>query len=407
MVSNFKNDFPLLQREFYDKPLVYLDSAATTQKPQAVIDAVDHYYAHDNANVHRGIYKLSEAATTAYEQARKAVAAFVNAPSQDEIVFTKGTTESINLVATTYGERFIQAGDEIVISTMEHHSNIVPWQLLCERNGAILKVIPMSDDGVLDLDAYRQLLTTKTKMVAVVHVSNVLGVINPVKQMIEIAHAQDIPVLIDGAQALPHMPVDVTDLDCDFYVFSAHKMYGPTGIGGLYAKKYWLEQLPPYQGGGDMIYLVSFEKTEYSQPPFKFEAGTPNMAGVAGFKAAIEYLNQIGFEVIQAHEAQLYQYARMQLQRVPGIRLIGQSEYQCSVVSFTLDDVHPHDISTILDQEAVAIRAGHHCAMPLMQRLKLPATARMSLGLYNDTNDIDRLCEGLHKAVRLFRGARA
>ncbi len=405
MAFDFKKDFPILQRKFYDKPLVYLDSAATTQKPQSVIDAVNHYYAHDNANVHRGIYKLSEEATAAYEYARKIVASFVNAQSQDEIVFTKGTTESINLVAMTYGEQFIQAGDEIVISTMEHHSNIVPWQMLCERKGAILKVIAISDDGVLDLDAYRALLTTKTKMVAVVHMSNVLGVVNPVKQIIEMAHAQDIPVLVDGAQALPHMPVDVTELDCDFYAFSAHKMYGPTGIGALYAKKRWLEQLPPYQGGGDMIYRVSFEKTEYNQPPTKFEAGTPNIAGVAGFKAAIDYFNHIGFDTVQAHEAVLYQYARTQLQTVPGITLIGKSSQQCSVISFTLDDVHPHDISTILDQEAIAIRAGHHCAMPLMQRLGLPATARLSLGIYNVTDDIDRLCEGLRKTVKLFRGA--
>lgn len=407
MANDFYKDFPILQRQFYDKSLVYLDSAATTQKPQTVIDAITHYYDHGNANVHRGIYKLSEEATQAYEAARQTLAEFVNAGSRDEIVFTNGTTESINLVASSYGERFIEAGDEIVVSAMEHHSNIVPWQLLCERKGAHLKVIPISDHGVIDLDAYRSLLNAKTKMVAVVHVSNVTGVINPIKEMIASAHAQDIPVLIDGAQALPHMPVDVVDLDCDFYAFSAHKMYGPTGIGGLYAKSKWLEQMPPYQGGGDMIYRVTFEKTEYNRPPLKFEAGTPNIAGVAGFRAAIDYLNGIGFDTIMAQEAALYQYAQKQLQTIPGLKIIGQSEQQCSVISFTLDDVHPHDISTILDQGAIAIRAGHHCAMPLMQRLELAATARMSLGIYNVKADIDRLCEGLRNAVALFRGASA
>lgn len=403
-MPNYKAEFPILSREFYDRPLVYLDSAATTQKPQEVIDAVSRYYSHGNANVHRGIYKLSEEATKAYESGRQVVRSLLNAAHTDEIIFTKGTTDAINLVATSYGQAFVTAGDEIIISTMEHHSNIVPWQLLCERSGATLKVIPMSDEGVLDLDAFNKLLNPRVKMVGVVHVSNALGVVNPIKEMISLAHQHQIPVLIDGAQAVPHMPVDVLDLDCDFYAFSAHKMYGPTGIGALYAKRHWLNSMPPYQGGGDMIKIVTFEKTEYSALPHKFEAGTPNMAGVAGMEAAINFVNRIGYHKIVEHERELYAYARQRLSEVPGLKIMGNAPQQVGALSFTVDTVHPHDLSTILDQHAVAIRAGHHCAMPLMKRLNVAATARASFGIYNELADIDRLYDGLMAAVEMFNG---
>lgn len=401
-MSNLKQEFPILQREFYGRPLVYLDSAATSQKPQSVIDAIGHYYSTGNANVHRGIYKLSEEATADYEASRVAVKDFLNAPAPETIIFTKGTTEAINLVASSYGHAFIEAGDEIIVSAMEHHSNIVPWQQLCERTGAILKVIPMSDAGLLDLDAYQKMLNPRVKMVGIVHVSNALGVINPVKAVIDAAHEYDIPVLVDGAQAVPHLPVDVTELDCDFYVFSGHKMYGPTGIGCLYGKQKWLEQMPPYQGGGDMIYTVTFEKTEYAGLPSKFEAGTPNMAGVAGLKAAIAFMQRVGFETIEAVERDLYAYLEAQLESIPGIRIMAKEAPRMAAMSFTVDSVHPHDLSTILDQHAVAIRAGHHCAMPLMQRLNIAATARVSLGVYNEREDIDRLCQGLTAAVEMF-----
>ena len=406
MTNIYRQDFPILKRTFYDKPFAYLDSAATTQKPQSVIDAVGRYYSHGNANVHRGIYRLSEEATKAYDSGRQAVRSLINADKVEEIIFTRGTTESINLVASSFGQAFVKAGDEILISTMEHHSNIVPWQILCDQRGATLKVIPMSDDGVLDLDAYKKLLTSKVKIVGVTHISNALGIVNPVEKMIELAHAVNIPVLIDGAQAVPHQAVDVTALDCDFYAFSAHKMYGPTGIGVLYAKEKWLEQMPPYQGGGDMIHTVSFEKTTYAPLPLKFEAGTPNMAGVAGLEAAINYINSVDYVALMAHERTLYAYAEQQLAEVEGLRIIGKAPEKRSVISFVMDGVHPHDLSTILDQEGVAIRAGHHCAMPLMKRLGLAATARMSLGIYSDQSDIDRLCVGLHKAVELFCGSK-
>lgn len=399
-------DFPILSRQCRGKRLAYLDSAATTQKPQAVIDAITHYYQTSNANVHRGIYELSEEATALYEDARVVVQHFINAAQSNEIVFTKGTTESINLVAQTFSAQHLKAGDEIIISTHEHHSNIVPWQLACERTGAQLKVIPMNDDGVLDMDAYAAMLSDKVKMVSVVHVSNTLGIVNPIEKIIALAKEKNIPVMIDGAQALPHMPVDVQALDCDFYVSSAHKMYGPTGIGFLYAKEDWLEELPPYQGGGDMIHTVSFEKSTYNKPPAKFEAGTPNMAGAIGFAAAIKYVEAIGFDEIQAQEHHLYQYAQSALSTVPGFRQIGLSDHQVSVISFEIADIHPHDLSTLLDQAGVAIRAGHHCTMPLMKRLSVPATARMSLGIYNTKQDIDQLVDGLLAAVRLFNGVR-
>lgn len=402
MVKQYHNDFPILKREFYGKPLTYLDSAATSQKPQSVIDAVSRSYAYENANVHRGIYALSEEATQAYELSRLTLKQFLHAQSHHEIIFTKGTTEAINLVASSFGDAFIHEGDEILISAMEHHSNIVPWQLLCQRKKAQLKIIPISDQGVIDFQAYQQLLTPKVKMVGIVHISNVLGIVNPIKTMIAMAHALKIPVLIDGAQALSHVPVDVVDLDCDFYAFSAHKMYGPTGIGGLYAKEKWLEKMPPYQGGGDMISYVTFDKTNYNVLPYKFEAGTPNMAGVAGFRAAIDYINAVGFETIQAHERVLYAYAEAVLKEVPGLTIIGEAPHKMSVISFTLDHVHPHDVATILDQDGVAVRAGHHCAMPLMDRLGLASTVRMSLALYNNREDIDRLCAGLLKTIAIF-----
>lgn len=399
---DIRNDFPILKRTFYDKPLVYLDSAATTQKPRSVIDAIDHYYAHSNANVHRGIYRLSEEATAIYESGRKSVRALINAPKEEEIIFTRGTTESINLVAYSFGEAFVKAGDEVLITAMEHHSNIVPWQILCERKGATLKVIPISDEGVVDLNAFQKLLSDRVKILSIVHVSNALGVVNPIKSMIAMAHEYDIPVMIDGAQALPHMDVDVVDLDCDFYAFSAHKMYGPTGIGALYGKSKWLNQMPPYQSGGDMINRVSFEKSTYNVLPHKFEAGTPNMAGVAGFEAAVKYLTKARDAGAIEHEASLYAYAHDQLNAMAGLRIIANTKQKSGAISFVLDEVHPHDISTILDQEAIAVRAGHHCTMPLMDRLGLAATVRASIGLYNTTEDIDKLCVGLEKVKQLF-----
>ncbi len=398
----YKHHFPLLQQDAHDKPLVYLDSGATAQKPQCVIDAVAHYYLKNNANVHRGVYDLSQRATDAYEAVRDKVVKFINAKSRAEIIFTKGTTDAINLVAASFGALNIGKGDEILISTMEHHSNIVPWQLLCERTGATLKVIPIFDDGTLDLEAFKKLLSERTKLLGLIHVSNVLGTVNPVKEMTALARQYNIPVLLDGAQAVPHMQVDVQALDCDFYVFSSHKMYGPTGVGVLYGKEKWLEKMPPYQGGGDMIRQVSFEKTEYNTLPYKFEAGTPNMAGVVGFGRAIDFITMIGFEKIAAHEDALTDYAEKALRNIPGVRIIGEAADKVGVFSFVMEQAHPHDIGTILDSEGVAIRVGHHCAMPLMTRFNLPATARASFGLYNEKEDIDALVKGIHKVVELF-----
>ncbi len=401
-LNELKKDFPLLHQTVNDHPLVYLDSAATSQKPQVVLDAVNHYYANDNANVHRGVYTLSERATAAYEAARTTIQQFINAPHQHDIIFTKGTTEAINLVAASFGRSEVTAGDEILISAMEHHSNIVPWQILCEQTGAVLKVIPVHDDGTLDLEQYQQLLSPNTKLVALAHVSNVLGTINPVKDMIAMAHANQTPVLLDGAQAAPHIAVDVQALDCDFYAFSSHKLYGPTGFGVLYGKTQWLEKMPPYQSGGDMIRYVTFEKTEYNDLPAKFEAGTPNIAGAIGLAAAIEYVNQIGFANIVRHEQALTQYANAALQTVPGLQIIGTASEKVGVFSFVLAQAHPHDIGTILDHAGIAVRAGHHCAMPLMQRFKVPATVRASLGLYSTDQDIDRLVVGLQQVIDVF-----
>jgi cysteine desulfurase/selenocysteine lyase len=401
-MKNVKQDFPILKQSVHGKPLVYLDSSASSQKPQCVIDTIANYYANDNANIHRGVYELSERATRAYENVRMQIKNFINAKAAHEIIFVRGTTEAINLVAQSYGRSQFQAGDEIIISTMEHHSNIVPWQMLSEQCGTKLKVIPISDAGEIDLDAYQKLFSARTKMVAVIHASNVLGTINPVKKMIEIAHTHQVPVLVDGAQAFPHMAVDVQDLDCDFYVFSSHKAYGPTGVGVLYGKTEMLEKMPPYQGGGDMIESVTFEKSTYNKLPFKFEAGTPNISGVIGLGAALSYLNEIGMQNIAKHENDLLIDATEKLSSIAGLKIIGTAAQKVGVISFVLEDIHPHDIGTILDHEGIAVRAGHHCAMPLMARFNVPATVRVSFGIYNTKEDIDALMVGLHAVKRLF-----
>ncbi|OGT45946.1 MAG: cysteine sulfinate desulfinase [Gammaproteobacteria bacterium RIFCSPHIGHO2_12_FULL_41_20] len=395
-------DFPILQIQNRGKPLIYLDTSASAQKPHQVIDAIQHYYTHQHANIHRGVYELSEQATQVFEGVRHQVKSFINAQHAEEIIFVRGTTEAINLVAHSYGRSRFQPGDEIVVSVMEHHSNIVPWQMVGEVTGAVLRVIPMADTGELDLDAYRQLLTARTKLIAVTHISNVLGTINPIKEITALAHAQQIPVLVDGAQAAPFFPVDVQALDCDFYAFSSHKMYGPTGVGVLYGKKALLETMPPYQGGGDMIETVSFAKTTYAKLPNKFEAGTPNIAAVVGLGAAIRYLQILGMENIASHEQELLHYATEQLQAIAGLRIFGTAKHKAGVIAFVVDDIHPHDIATVLDHAGIAVRAGHHCAMPLMERLHVPATVRVSLGLYNTREEIDQLMVGLQQVKRLF-----
>ncbi|MHB1946734.1 MAG: cysteine desulfurase [Gammaproteobacteria bacterium] len=400
--KNIRQDFPIFEQQSHGKPFVYLDSSVTSQKPKQVIQALEKFYSQDNANIHRGVYELSERATRAYEKSRANIKKFINAKHAHEIIFVRGATEGINLVAQSYGRSQFKPGDEIIISTMEHHSNIVPWQLLSEQCGTILRVIPITDIGEMDLDAYQKLFTPKTKMVAISHASNALGTINPIKKMIETAHAHGVPVLIDGAQAFPHLPVDMQDLDCDFYVFSAHKAYGPTGLGVLYGKSKFLEAMPPYQAGGDMIESVSFTKTTYNKLPFKFEAGTPNIAGVIAFDTALDYLRDIGMQNIADHEQELLAYATKELAKIPGLRIIGTAKEKLGVISFVLDDIHPHDIGTVLDHSGIAVRAGHHCAMPLMERFKVPATVRVSFGLYNTREDIDALIQGLHNVKRLF-----
>ncbi|MDQ6978756.1 MAG: cysteine desulfurase [Mariprofundaceae bacterium] len=402
-LHDIRNDFPILQQQVYGKPLVYLDNAATTQKPQVVIDAVCDYYRNDNANVHRGVHALSERATAHYEQARDALVAFIHAGNRREIIFVRGATEAINLVAQSWGSTNVQAGDEILISAMEHHSNIVPWQWLCERTGAVLKVIPMDDSGALLMDAFDTLLSERTRLVGVVHQSNALGTINPVAEIIAKAHAVGAKVLLDGAQALAHVAVDVQALDVDFYVTSAHKMYGPTGVGMLYAKEALLDAMPPYQGGGDMIRTVTFERSEYNDLPYKFEAGTPNIAGGIGFGAAVRYVQSLGVENIAAHEQQLLEYATAQAQACGYIRLIGTAEHKASVLSFTVNGVHPHDLGTILDRDGVAIRAGHHCAMPVMQFFGVPATARASFAVYNTQQEVDVLFAAIEQAHAMFQ----
>jgi len=401
-VADLRQDFPILQQAVHGKPLVYLDNGATSQKPQQVIDAVSHFYQHDNANVHRGVYTLSERATAEYEGVRQTVRHFINAQHNHEVIFTRGTTEAVNLVANSFGDAFIKEGDEIILTEMEHHSNIVPWQMLCQRVGATLKVVPVADDGSLDMAQYNALLNEKTSFVALTHVSNVLGTINPIKAMIKAAHDNDTLVLIDGAQAAPHLAIDVQDLDCDFYTFSAHKMYGPTGVGVLYGKEEWLDKMPPYQGGGDMISQVTFAETQYNVLPHKFEAGTPNIAGVIGLGAAIDYIQRANFSNLIPYEEALTHYAMQALGAIPGIQIYGTVENKISVVSFTMDQAHPHDIATILDYDGIAIRAGHHCAMPLMDRYQVAAMARVSLGIYNHQDDIDRLVSALQNVIHLF-----
>jgi cysteine desulfurase/selenocysteine lyase len=401
-VERVRADFPALHQESHGHPLVYLDNAATTQKPRAVIDAVTEFYERDCSNVHRGVHLLSQRATVAYEQARTAIKNHIGAADSREIVFTRSTTEGINLVASSFVRPRLEAGDEVLISTMEHHSNIVPWQLLCEERGAILKIIPINDDGEIILEEYERLLSERTKIVGVVHVSNALGTINPVREMIETAHSRGVPVLVDGAQALPHLLVDVRELDCDFFVCSAHKAYGPTGIGALYGKREHLLEMVPYQGGGDMILSVSFEGTTFNDPPHRFEAGTPNIEGAIGFAAALQYMDDLGLDKIANHETRLLAEATEKVLALAGVRLIGSARNKASVLSFVMDGVHPHDIGTILDSVGVAVRAGHHCAQPVMARYGLSATVRASFAPYNTTQEIDALVAGLEKVREVF-----
>ncbi len=401
-VDTVREDFPILKELIRGKPLVYLDNSATSQKPLKVIETLNRYYRAENSNIHRGVHYLSMQATQAYEEARLKVRRFIHAASEKEIIYVRGTTEAINLVAHSFGRQFIKEGDEILVSAMEHHSNIVPWQLLCEQRGAVLKVIPMNEDGELLMDAYASLLTEKTKLVAVVHVSNSLGTVNPVKEIVRIAHSRGIPVLLDGAQAVPHIPIDVQDLDCDFYAFSGHKMYAPTGVGILYGKEKWLEQMPPYQGGGDMIRSVTFEKTTYNELPHKFEAGTPNIAGGIGLGAAIDYLNTIGLDKIAAYEHELLQYGTEELAKIPGLRLIGTAKEKAGALSFVLENVHPHDVGSFLDMEGIAIRTGHHCTQPVMHFFGIPATSRASLAFYNKKEEIDALACVIRRVREVF-----
>ncbi len=402
-INKIRKDFPALNQSVHGKPLVYLDNAATSQKPQCVIDAVNHYYCHDNANVHRGVHALSQRATLAYESGRDTLKTFINAKSIKEIVFVRGATEAINLVAQSYGHAFLKKGDEVLISHIEHHSNIVPWQLMCERTGAVLKVIPINQKGELIFSEFEKLLSEKTKILAVGHISNALGTINPIKKLIEKAKAFGAVTLIDGAQALPHCQVDVQDLDCDFYVGSGHKMFGPTGIGFLYAKEALLEKMPPYHGGGEMIKMVSFDKTIYNDLPHKFEAGTPNIAGAIGLKAAIDYISEIGLNHIAAYEHDLLKYATHKAEAFSGLNLIGTADNKTSILSFLLDFAHAHDVGTILDMEGVAIRSGHHCAMPAMEFYGVPATIRASFAFYNTHEEVDKLFQALEKVREIFQ----
>jgi cysteine desulfurase / selenocysteine lyase len=402
-VAKIRRDFPILGRKVRGKQLVYLDNAATTQKPQTVIDRIVRYYTEENSNVHRGVHYLSEVATAAYEASRTTVKKFINARDEKEIVFTRGTTEAINLVAQSWGRANVEAGDEVLITAIEHHSNIVPWQMLCAEKGATLRVAPVNDAGDVLLDDFRALLNERTKIVAIGHASNALGTINPIKQMIAMAHDAGAVVIVDGAQGVPHLPIDVQDLGCEFYAFSGHKVYAPTGIGVLYGQEAILDAMPPWQGGGDMILSVTFEKTTYNALPYKFEAGTPNIEGVIGLAAALDYVSGIGIEAIAAHEHDLERYATRRLLEVEGLKIIGTAKSKASVISFTLEGVHPHDIGTILDQEGIAIRTGHHCAQPIMMRFNIPATGRASFGLYNTREEADVLVSGLKKVIEVFR----
>ena len=401
-VAAVRQDFPILHELVRGKPYAYLDNAASAQKPQCVLDRITEYYTKENANIHRGIHYLSEVATNAYEDARAGIQRHLHASGTEEIIFVRGTTEAINLVAQTYGRKEVGAGDEIIVSHLEHHSNIVPWQMLCEEKGATLRVIPMTDDGDLVLEEYHKLLGPRTKIVAVSYVSNALGTVNPVEEIIAAAHSADVPVLLDAAQAVPHLPVDVKALDCDFLAFSGHKAFGPTGVGILYAKEALLEAMPPYQGGGDMISSVTFEKTEYNRLPYKFEAGTPNIAGGIGLGVALDYLEQLGWDKIRAYEADLLEYGTRALEAVPGVRLVGTAKKKESVLSFLIDGVHPHDAGMVLDQAGLAVRTGHHCAQPIMDRLGIPATVRASLAFYNTREEIDALVAGIGKVQAMF-----
>jgi len=401
-VEHVRADFPILRERIYGHPLAYLDNAATSQKPEAVIQAMADYYRHDNANIHRGVHLLSQRATNSYEAARSSVHAFLHSQHAGEIVFVRGATEAINLVAQTYGRLRVGEGDEVLITAMEHHSNIVPWQILCEEKRAILSVAPMDDRGELLLDEFQQLLSPRTKIVSIAHVSNALGTINPVKEMIGMAHEAGAVVLLDGAQAVPHLQVDVRDLDCDFYAFSGHKLYGPTGIGVLYGKAALLDQVPPYQGGGEMISSVTFEKTVYNKVPHKFEAGTPDIAGVIGLGAAIAYISSLGMDAIAAHEHELLLYGTQKLSAIAGLRIVGTAREKAAVLSFVMDGIHPHDVGTILDQEGIAVRTGHHCAQPVMDRFGIPATVRASFALYNTTQEIDALTQGIQKVKEVL-----
>ena len=401
-VRRIREDFPILKQKMHGKPLVYLDNGATSQKPQVVIDALLRYYLQDCSNIHRGVYLLSERSTQAYEDSRVKLQKFLNAGESREIVFVRGSTEGINLVAQTWGRQHIGAGDEILITAMEHHSNIVPWQMLCEEKGARLRVGPINDRGELILDEFERLINDRTRLVAVAHVSNALGTINPVKQIVQMAHARNIPVLVDGAQAAPHLKIDVRALDCDFYAISGHKLFGPTGIGALYGKAALLESMPPYQGGGDMILSVTFEKTIYNHIPNKFEAGTPNIAAAIGWGAAIDYLTQIGMENISSYEHALLTYATEAIGQIPGVRLIGTAREKAGVLSFVIEGVHPHDVGTVLDQEGIAVRTGHHCAQPVMERFGVPATVRASLAFYNTKQEINALAAGIQHVKAMF-----
>lgn len=402
-IDRIRKDFPLLEQEMNGKPLIFLDSAASSQKPARVIDRLNDYYRTGHANVHRGVYQLSQQATTAFEEARELVRQFINAASVKEVIFVRGCTEGINLVASSYGRKFINQGDAVLITAMEHHSNIVPWQMICEERGAELRVAPINDAGELDLDALYELLDERVKIVSLVHVSNSLGTINPVKAIIDRAHDLDIPVLVDGAQAIPHTQVDVQALDADFYTFSGHKMFGPTGIGVLYGKEEWLEQMPPYHGGGEMIKTVTFEKTTYNELPHKFEAGTPDISGVIGLGEAVKYIQDIGYDNISQHEHELLVYATDQLQQIGGLRIIGTAKEKASVVSFLVDGVHPYDLGAILDKLGIAVRTGHHCTQPLMDWYEIPGTVRASFAFYNNKADIDALVAGINRAVLMLK----
>ena len=401
-VDKIRGDFPILSREVYGKPLVYFDNGATAQKPKSVVEAMSNEYYTVNANVHRGVHYLSQQATELHEGSRETIRRHINAASLGEVIFTRGTTESINLVAFSFGEAFMKEGDEVIISEMEHHSNIVPWQLLAQRKGIKVKVVPISDEGELCMDVYQSLFSKRTKLVSLMHVSNVLGTINPVRELINIAHSMDVPVLLDGAQAIPHATVDVQELDVDFYVFSAHKAYGPTGVGVLYGKEKWLDKMPPYHGGGEMIQSVSFEKTTFNELPFKFEAGTPDFVGTTGFAAAIDYMNEIGMDNIEAHERELTRYAMEQLSHIEGMKFYGTALDKTSVVSFLVGDIHHFDMGTLLDRLGIAVRTGHHCAQPLMTRLGIEGTVRASFGLYNTKAEIDQLVAGINRVKSMF-----